>query len=80
MTTPAGNSRADSDLTVLFHTLNNHLGIILANAELLEHRLVEEHHRARAGQVVASVLDAIQATNQIRQLAGSPSQVKSSNH
>lgn len=80
MTTPAETSRADSDLTVLFHTLNNHLGIILANAELLEHRLVEEHHRARAGQVVASVLDAIQATNQIRQLAGSANQVKSSNH
>ena len=46
MTTPPPTSRADSDLTVLFHTLNNHLGIILANAELLEHRLVEEHHRA----------------------------------
>lgn len=80
MTTPPPTPRADSDLTVLFHTLNNHLGIILANAELLEHRLVEEHHRARAGQVVASVLDAIHATNQIRQLAGTPDQVKSSNH
>jgi hypothetical protein len=47
---------------------------------LLEHRLVEEHHRARAGQVVASVLDAIQATNQIRQLAATTDHVKSSNH
>lgn len=59
----------DADLTRLFHALNNHLGIILANAELLEHRLVDEQHRARAGQVVASALDAIQASNQIRQLA-----------
>jgi hypothetical protein len=56
-------------MAVLFHALNNHLGIILANAELLEHRLAEEHHRARAGQVVASALDAIHASNQIRQLA-----------
>lgn len=72
MMTSSDIPRADSDLTVLFHTLNNHLGIILANAELLEHRLIEEHHRARAGQVVASVLDAIQATNQIRQLAAAP--------
>jgi hypothetical protein len=78
MTNPPDTSRVDTDLTGLFHTLNNHLGIILANAELLEHRLVEEQHRARAGQVVASVLDAIQATNQIRQLAAT-SQEKSSN-
>jgi hypothetical protein len=69
MTTPLASPQADSDLTRLFHSLNNHLGIILANAELLEHRLNEEHHRARAGQVVASALDAIQASNQIRQLA-----------
>jgi hypothetical protein len=80
MTNPPETSRVDTDLTGLFHTLNNHLGIILANAELLEHRLVEEQHRARAGQVVASVLDAIQATNQIRQLAAAANQVKSSNH
>lgn len=64
-------SRADHDMAGLFHALNNHLGIILANAELLEHRLAEEHHRARAGQVVASALDAIHASNQIRQLAAS---------
>ncbi|MCC7185909.1 MAG: hypothetical protein IT185_06695 [Acidobacteria bacterium] len=80
MTNPPESPRVDTDLTGLFHTLNNHLGIILANAELLEHRLVEEQHRARAGQVVASVLDAIQATNQIRQLAATLDQVKSSNH
>jgi hypothetical protein len=59
----------EQELTRLFHSLNNHLGIILANAELLEHRLADEQHRARAGQVVASALDAIQATNLIRHAA-----------
>ncbi len=61
----------ESDLTQLFHLLNNQLGIILANAELLEHRLTEEAHRARAGQVVTSALDAIRTTHKIRQVAHS---------
>jgi len=69
MSTLSASSLSDNDMTSLFHALNNHLGIILANAELLEHRLVEEQHRARAGQVVASALDAIQASNRIRQIA-----------
>lgn len=69
MTTPPAVSRADQDLTRLFHELNNQLGIILANAELLEHRLNEPQHRARAGQVVASVLEAIQTSHQIRQIS-----------
>jgi hypothetical protein len=59
----------DGDLTQLFHQLNNQLGIILANAELLEHRLQEEAHRARAGQVVASALEAIRTTQRLRQAA-----------
>ena len=33
------------DLGLLFHRLNNQLGIILANAELLEARLAEEAAR-----------------------------------
>lgn len=57
----------DPDLSQLFHVLNNQLGIILANAELLENRLADSSHRARAGQVVASALDAIQTSNRIRQ-------------
>lgn len=69
MTTPPAVSRAEQDLALLFHQLNNHLGIILANAELLEHRLEEPQHRARAGQVVASALEAIQTSHQIRQNA-----------
>jgi hypothetical protein len=59
----------DGDLTQLFHQLNNQLGIILANAELLEHRLQDETHRARAGQVVAGALEAIRTTQRIRQTA-----------
>ena len=61
-----------SDLTKLFHLLNNQLGIILANAELLEHRLAEDTHRARAGQVVTSALEAIRTSQQIRHAALPP--------
>ncbi len=54
------------DLGLLFHRLNNQLGIILANAELLEAKLGEEAARARASQVVASVLEAMTTAKQIR--------------
>lgn len=57
----------DSELTKLFHQLNNQLGVILANAELLEHRLVDESQKARANQVVAGTLDAISTARRIRQ-------------
>jgi len=55
-----------SDLGLLFHRLNNQLGIILANAELLEGKLVDDVNRARAAQVVASVLDAMTTAREIR--------------
>lgn len=67
----------DPDLSQLFHVLNNQLGIILANAELLENRLADSSHRARAGQVVASALDAIQTSNRIRQTVSLNGQEKS---
>ena len=63
---------SDSDLTKLFHLLNNQLGIILANAELLGHRLAEDTHRARAGQVVISALDAIRTSQRIRHVTLPP--------
>jgi hypothetical protein len=54
------------DLGLLFHRLNNELGIILANAELLEAKSADEMARARAAQVVASVLDAMTTAREIR--------------
>ena len=69
---PAADNRSRpgddaSDLGLLFHRLNNQLGIILANAELLEAKSADEMGRARASQVVASVLDAMATAREIRQ-------------
>ena len=53
----------------LFHRLNNQLGIVLANAELLESRLDEQGaDRARAAQIVAAVIDAISTAQEIKAL------------
>jgi len=54
------------ELRLLFHRLNNQLGIILANAELLEAKATDDIHRARAGQVVASALEAMATAKEIR--------------
>ena len=54
------------DLRRLFHRLNNQLGIILAHAELIEKKAADETTRARAGQVVSSVLDAMGTAKEIR--------------
>ena len=61
-----------AELGSLFHRLNNQLGIILAHAELLEAKALDDVSRARAAQVVASVLDAMGTTRQIRERAESP--------
>ena len=58
------------DLSRLFHRLNNQLGVILANAELLEARLADDVQKARAGQVVAGTLEAIGAVQELRRLVG----------
>jgi hypothetical protein len=60
------------DIGLLFHRLNNQLGIILANAELLEAKAANEMTRARASQVVASVLDAMATAREIRLSSKAP--------
>jgi len=54
------------DLRRLFHQLNNQLGIVLAHAELLEAKAIDDLNRARAAQVVTSVLDAMGTAREIR--------------
>ena len=58
-----------SELSVperLYHHLNNQLGIILANAELIEAKSSDETSRSRAAQVVTSVLEAMCTVREIR--------------
>ena len=65
----AGAADPEIDLRALFHRLNNQLGIILAHAELLEAKALDEVNRARAEQVVTSVLDAMGTAREIRRRA-----------
>ncbi len=60
----------EPELRLLFHRLNNQLGIILAHAELLEAKATDDINRARAAQVVSSTLEAMATAKEIRQLAG----------
>ena len=56
------------ELRLLFHRLNNQLGIILAHAELLEAKASDDMNRSRAGQVVSSALEAMGTATEIRRL------------
>jgi hypothetical protein len=53
-------------LQELFHRLNNQLGAVLAHAELLESRAVDDVNRSGAAQVVSSVLSALTTVREIR--------------
>ena len=55
-----------NELRLLFHRLNNQLGIILAHSELLEAKTVDDASRSRAAQVVSSVLDAMNTAKELR--------------
>jgi len=64
--TSAGGTEMDPELRLLFHKLNNQLGIVLAHAELLESKAANDFERTRASQVITSVLDALATTKLIR--------------
>ena len=65
--TPADSAlQAGGDLRVLFHRLNNQLGIILACAELVELKAADDVSRKRAAEIVAKVLDAMGTAKEIR--------------
>jgi hypothetical protein len=69
----AGRQMDESpELRLLYHRLNNQLGIILAHAELLEAKAMDDMNRARASQVVASALEAMNTVRELRRLATSP--------
>jgi hypothetical protein len=56
------------ELRLLFHRLNNQLGIILAHAELLEAKAADDLNRARAAQVVSGAVEAMGTAKEIRRL------------
>jgi hypothetical protein len=62
------------EVQLLFHRLNNQLGIILAHAELLEAKASDESDRARAAQIVSSALDAMTTAREIRRQTGTTSE------
>lgn len=64
--TSASEGSRTETVSELFHRLNNQLGIILANAELLEAKAMDEAGRRRSGHVIASVLDAMMTARDIR--------------
>lgn len=68
----AGDARSDQDAVSLFHRLNNQLGVILANAELLESKLPDEAQRTRAAQIVSGAVNAIGTVQQLKRALGVP--------
>jgi hypothetical protein len=61
------DSQSSLDLQALFHRLNNQLGVLLAQAELLEAKAGDDANRARAAQMVSSTLAALGTVREIRQ-------------
>jgi hypothetical protein len=56
------------DLQARFHRLNNQLGVLLAQAELIEAKSADDASRVRAAQMVSSTLAALGTVREIRQL------------
>lgn len=63
-------ARPTDDLRGLFHQLSNQLGIILANAELMELKLADPTQKGRASLVVNAALEAMATTRTIRNASG----------
>lgn len=61
------DSQSGLDLQALFHRLNNQLGVLLAQAELLEAKTADDANRVRAAQMVSSILAALGTVREIRQ-------------
>jgi len=61
------DSQSGLDLQALFHRLNNQLGVLLAQAELLEAKAADDANRVRAAQMVSSTLAALGTVREIRQ-------------
>ncbi len=59
-------------LRLLFHRLNNHLGVIVALAELLEAKASDDADRARATQVVGAAFDALSTIKEIQREIHAP--------
>jgi hypothetical protein len=66
MTVGERHDPPQGELASLFHKLNNQLGIILANAELLELKGPDEAVRARASLVVSSAIEAMATARDLR--------------
>lgn len=60
------DSQSGLDVQALFHRLNNQLGVLLAQAELLEAKAADAN-RVRAAQMVSSTLAALGTVREIRQ-------------
>jgi hypothetical protein len=66
-----GAAPRGTELRVLFHRLNNQLGVILAHAELLELTAPDDTQRARASQIVATALEAMTTSRELSRLPAS---------
>jgi hypothetical protein len=64
------DGRLGPDVVSLFHRLNNQLGVILANSELLESKLADDSQRVRASQVVTGALEAIGTVQHLKRAVG----------
>ena len=66
----AHDTRIGPEVVSLFHKLNNQLGVILANSELLESKLADDTHKTRAAQVVTGALEAIGTVQHLKRAVG----------